>query len=548
MRTQFGSIWEAVADVVPEQTAVVQGQRRFSWREYEQRAARLARAVLDAGIRPGGKIGMYLYNSPEYCETNFGALKVRSVPINVNYRYLDDELLYLLGNADIEALVFHTSLADRVARVVRELENVRLLVEVDDGPAADGTTHVEGAVAYDELQAITEPAERFEPKGEEMYIFYTGGTTGMPKGVMYSLEEFTEFFLRSYPPMVGLKPVEDPTEILDTARRLYEAATPLVAMSGPPLMHGTGCWLGMMVPHLFGGTAVLVPSRGFDPHDVWDAVEREGVQHLIVVGDAFAKPLLRALDEAPDRWDLSSLRLMISSGAMFSAEVKHGLIGHVPELAIADVLGATEGGMGTSITTKETPKTETAKFLLNPTTKVFTDDGREVQPGSGEMGLVANGGLTPIGYYKDPEKSARTFREVNGQRYSFPGDMATIAADGTLVLFGRGANCINTGGEKVYPEEVEEALKVHPSVEDALVFGVPDDRFGQRVVGIVSLSPGQNATPDEVVTDVRTRLSSYKLPKELRVVDQVPRAPNGKADYPAARRLFATHPTGSSGP
>jgi fatty-acyl-CoA synthase len=538
MRAQFGALWEAVADVVPDQTAIVQGPRRLSWREYEQRAARLARAIADADIRAVGKIGMYLYNSPEYCETNFAAIKVRGVPINVNYRYLDDELLDLLDNADVEALVFHTSLADRVARVAPRLETLRLLVEVEDGPAADGTTHVEGALRYDELQAITEPAERVEPNGEEVYIFYTGGTTGMPKGVMYPLDEFTEFFLRSYPPMIGLKPIEDANEIIDTARRLYEAGTPLIAMSGPPLMHGTGCWLGMMVPHLFGGTAVLLAGRGFDAREVWDTVAREGVQHLIVVGDAFAKPLLRALDEAPDRWDLSSLRLMISSGAMFSADVKHGLIAHVPDLAIADVLGATEGGIGTSITTKDTPKNETAKFALNPTTKVFTEDGREVQPGSGEIGLVANGGLTPIGYYKDPEKSARTFREVNGQRYSFPGDMATIAADGTLVLLGRGANCINTGGEKVYSEEVEEALKVHPAVEDALVFGVADDRFGQRVVGIASLSPGQCATPEEIVTDARTRLSSYKLPKELRIVDRVPRAPNGKANYPAARELF----------
>jgi|SoiMethySBSTD1v2_1073268.scaffolds.fasta_scaffold135926_2 acyl-CoA synthetase (AMP-forming)/AMP-acid ligase II len=538
MRTQFGSIWEAVADVVPDQTAVVQGDRRLSWREYEQRAARVAGAIQETGIRPGGKVGMYLYNSPEYCETNFGALKVRSMPINVNYRYLDNELHYLLENADIEGLVFHTSLADRVARVVPRLEKLRLLVEVDDGPAPDGTTHVDGAIRYDELQATTAPAARMEPQADDIYIFYTGGTTGMPKGVMYPLEHFTEFFLQSYPPMIGLKPIEDPKQILDTARRMYEAGTPLVAMSGPPLMHGTGCWLGMMIPHLFGGTAVLLAHRGFDPIEVWDAVEREGVQHLIVVGDAFAKPLLRALDEAPDRWDGSSLRLMISSGAMFSAEVKHGLIDHLPQLAIADVLGATEGGIGTSITTKETAQSETAQFSLNATTKVFTEDGQEVRPGSGEIGVVANGGLVPIGYYKDPEKSARTFREVNGHRYSFPGDMATIAADGTLVLFGRGSNCVNTGGEKVYPEEVEEALKVHPAVEDALVFGVPDDRFGQRVVGIVSLTPGESAEPDEIVTDARSRLSSYKLPKELRIVAEVPRAPNGKANYPAARELF----------
>jgi 3-oxocholest-4-en-26-oate---CoA ligase len=289
---------------------------------------------------------------------------------------------------------------------------------------------------------------------------------------------------------------------------------------------------------MFGGTAVLLQTRGLDPVEVWETVDRERVQHLIVVGDAFAKPLLRALDEAPGRWDLSSLRLMVSSGAMFSADVKRGLIEHIPALAIADVLGATEGGMGTSITTKDTPPNETAKFTLNPTSKVFTDDGREVQPGSGEIGVVANGGLVPIGYYKDPEKSARTFREVNGVRYSFPGDMATIAADGTLVLFGRGSNCINTGGEKVFPEEVEEALKEHPSVEDALVFGVPDDRFGQRVVGVVSLSPGSTASTDDIVTDVRSRLSSYKLPRELRLVEQVPRTPSGKPNYPAARELF----------
>jgi fatty-acyl-CoA synthase len=538
MRTQFGSIWEAVSDVVPDQTAIVQGPRRLSWREYEQRSARLAQAILDAGIRAGGKVGMYLYNSPEYCETNFAAFKVRSIPINVNYRYLDNELLYLLDNADVEGLVFHTSLADRVARVVPRIENLRLLIEVDDGPAADGTTHVDGAIRYEDLQATTAPADRLEPKGEELYIFYTGGTTGMPKGVMYSLEEFTSFLVRSYPPMIGLNPFDDPTEILGAARHLFEAGTPLVAMSGPPLMHGTGCWLGMMVPHLFGGTAVLLAGRSFDPVEVWDTVERQGVQHLIVVGDAFAKPLLRALDEAPDRWDGSSLRLMISSGAMFSAEVKQGLIGHLPDLAIADVLGATEGGIGTSITTKDTPTTETAKFSLNLTTKVFTEDDREVEPGSGEVGVVANGGLVPIGYYKDAEQSERTFRVVNGVRYSFPGDMATIAADGTLVLFGRGSNCINSGGEKIFPEEVEEALKLHPAVDDALVFGVPDDRFGQRVVGVVSLSPRQASTPDEIVADARRRLSSYKLPKALCIVDEVPRAPNGKADYPAARQLF----------
>jgi acyl-CoA synthetase (AMP-forming)/AMP-acid ligase II len=422
---------------------------------------------------------------------------------------------------------------------VRErLPALRVLVEVDDGAAPDGSKHVDGAAAYEDLQATLAPAERIEPDGDEVYIFYTGGTTGMPKGVVYRLSDFTEFFLMSYPPMIGQAPVTDPGELAQQARPLFESGTPLVAMSGPPLMHGTGCWLGMMSPHMFGGTAVLLEHRGLDPVEVWETSAREQVQHLVVVGDAFAKPLLRALDDWPDRWDLSSLQLMISSGAMFSTEVKRALIGHLPQLAIADLLGATEGGMGTSITTKDTPPGETAKFTLNPTSKVFTDDGREVQPGSGEVGMVANGGLVPVAYYKDPEKSARTFREVRGVRYSFPGDMATIAADGTLVLYGRGSNCINTGGEKVFPEEVEEALKEHPAVEDVLVFGLPDDRFGQRVVGVVSLSPGLSASADDIVTDARTRLSSYKLPRDLRIIERVPRTPSGKPDYPAARELF----------
>ncbi len=538
METHFSAIWEAIADTVPDQAAVVQGDQRLAWREYEQRAARLARALLDAGIEPGAKVGMYLYNSPQYCETNFAALKIRGVPINVNYRYLDRELQYLLDNADVEGLVFNTSLADRVARVRGGLDRIRLLVEVDDGAAADGTKHVDGAVAYEDLQATLAPADRIAPTGDELYILYTGGTTGMPKGVVYSLQEFTRFFLQSYPPMIGLEPIDDPAEVVATARRLYQAGTPLVAMSGPPLMHGTGCWLGMMTPHLFGGTAVLLQGRGLDPVELWDTVERQGVQQLIIVGDAFARPLLRALDEQPGRWDLSWLRLIVSSGAMFSADVKQGLVGHMPGVAIADVLGSTEGGMGASITTKDTPRNETAKFTLNPTSKVFTEDDREVRPGSGEIGVVANGGLVPLAYYKDPEKSARTFREVNGVRYSFPGDMATIAADGTLVLFGRGSNCINTGGEKVYPEEVEEAIKVHPGVEDSLVFGLPDERFGERVVGVVSLVPGSTATGEEVIAATRERLSSYKLPKELRVVPRVPRTPSGKADYPSARQAF----------
>jgi fatty-acyl-CoA synthase len=533
----FASIWEMVSDLVGERPAVKQGARSVLWRDYENHASRLATAFVAAGLKPDSKVGLYLYNSPEYCETNFAAMKFGGIPINVNYRYLEDELRYLLDNADCEAVVFHTSLGDRIARVMGDLPQLKLLIEVDDGPASDGITHRRGVVKYNEVLAKNEPMPRRTPTGSEMYILYTGGTTGMPKGVMYSMPTLVEFLLRTNAAVVGLPTIDSAEQLLQTVASLCDVE-PVVAMSGPPLMHGTGGWLGMMVPHLFGGTACLLEQRSFDPIEVWSVVERNRVQRLIIVGDAFARPLLRAFDAEPGRWDASSLRVIVSSGAMFSAEVKQGLFEYLPECSIADVLGSTEGSMGQSITNKTTSPGATARFSVSRGAKVFTEDGREVEPGSGEVGMVASSGLVPIAYYKDPEKSERTFREVNGVRYSFPGDMARVAADGSLELLGRGSNCINTGGEKVFPEEVEEALKQHPAVEDALVFGIPDERFGNRIVGVISLSAGTVAIPDEVIIDTKKRLSSYKVPRALHIVEYVPRAPNGKADYVSARALF----------
>lgn len=544
MDPTFSAVCELVSDAVPDLPAVIQGDRTIVWRDFEQRSARLAQAFLDAGLTRHSKVGIYLYNSPEYCETNLAAMKIGAVPINVNYRYLDDELVYLLDNADVEAIVFHRSLSDRLSRIAPRLPLVRLYVEVNDGPPEAEPDPFQ-PVGYEDIQSTSSPAPRIEPQGDELYMFYTGGTTGMPKGVVYSLSEFTRFFMESYPPMIGLSPVTSLESLIETANRLADEGTPTVAMSGPPLMHGTGCWLGMMAPHLFGGTAVLAEGRSFDAVETWSVVERHGVQHLVIVGDAFAKPMLRALEQREAGWDLSRLGLIVSSGAMFSADVKQNLIEHIPHLAIADVLGATEGGMGTAITTKDTPPTATAQFMLGATSKVFADDDTEVQPGSGVEGRVANGGLVPLEYYKDPEKSARTFQVVNGVRYGFAGDLALVEADGSLTLLGRGSNCINTGGEKVFPEEVEETLKVHPAVEDSLVFGVPDDRFGNRVVAVASLAPGQNAQPDDIVAFAREHLSSYKLPKQITLVPRVPRAPNGKADYETARTMFDSDPASS---
>ena len=540
MKSHFSLIWESVADAVPEHIALIQGERRITWHDYEDRAARLAQGLIDAGLSHNSKVGMYLYNSPEYAETNFAAMKIGGVPINVNYRYLDDELHYLLENADIEALVFHSSLGDRVARVCDRLPMLKAMICVDDGPAEDGSMGPANGIPYDTFLSQASGAAKTQPQGDEIYMLYTGGTTGMPKGVMYPLDGFTEFFMRGFPPMIGLPPFEDAAQFGPAARQMVDANTTVVAMSGPPLMHGTGCWLGLMFPHMLGGTSVLLENRGFKPEEVWSTIERDRVSQIIIVGDAFAKPLLRALETEPDRWDTSSLKLMISSGAMFTTEVKRGLIDHVPELAIADVLGSTEGGMGQSIMTKDTPPSETAKFTLLPVAKVLLPDGsREVVPGSGEVGMVAQGGMVPLGYYKDPEKSAKTFKEIDGTRYAFIGDMATIDADGTINLLGRGSNCINTGGEKVFPEEVEEALKLHPDVADALVFGLEDERFGNRVAGVVSLEQSGTAQAGDILEATRKLLASYKLPKDLLVVPVVPRAPNGKADYKTAKSMMA---------
>jgi 3-oxocholest-4-en-26-oate---CoA ligase len=535
----FSSAWETIADAIGECDAIVQGDRRVSWSRYEERAARFAQVCLDAGLSDASKVGLYLYNSPEYAEAHFGALKFRGVPVNLNYRYLDEELRYLLEDADIEALVFHRSLGDRVVNAVTRMDRVPMLIEVIDGAGKPGAGVVPGALNYEQLLHAVAPAARMAPQPDQTYITYTGGTTGMPKGVVYPLPEFTAFLVQNYPAMIGMD-VLTIDQLPDHARRLADEGSRVVAMSAPPLMHGTGCSLGLMAPHLLGGTAVLLEGRSLDPVEIFDTIEREHVQQLIIVGDAFAKPLLRVLTAEPDRWDTSSLRRVISSGVIFSVESKRAMLEMLPDIVIADVLGSSEGGMGYSIVDAHTQNLSTARFMANPSTRVFTDDWHDVEPGSGESGMVASSGLVPLGYYGKPDESARTFREIDGMRWAFTGDRASIDADGNLVLLGRGSSCINTGGEKVFPEEVEEALKLSPVVEDALVFGVDDDRFGQRVAGVISLRAGLEETPtttDEVLAFARSRLSGYKLPRRLVIVDRVPRTPSGKADYPSARAM-----------
>ncbi len=538
MEMHFATVWEAIADTVPDVTAVVHGDARRNWREYDERAARLAAGFAAAGLGLDAKVGLYLYNSNEYLEAQYAALKVRGVPVNVNYRYLDDELVHLLDNADAEAVVYHTSLADRVARIRDRLPGVRLLVEVDDGPAGDGTRHADGAQRYEDLLAAHAPAPRIERSADDVYMLYTGGTTGMPKGVMYTNGDMALGLAQSAYPAIGLPMPTSADEIPDLVRQAHAAGNALVSIPACPLMHGTGVWLGAFVPHLAGGTVITLPSRSFDADELFATVQREQAGGIVIVGDAFAKPMLRALAAAEERgapYDTSSVKIIISSGVMFTAEAKAAVLDRIPQAMIVDAIGSTEGSMGLSITMKGLPA-ETARFTQNPTTKVFTEDGREVQPGSGELGMVAAGGMVPIGYYKDPEKSARTFREIGGLRYSFPGDWALVNEDGSLTLVGRGSQVINTAGEKVFPEEVEEAVKRVEGVLDCLVVGVPDERFGEAVTAIASLVEGTTLDEGAVIAHVKGELASYKAPKRVLFVPIVPRAANGKADYKAAKQ------------
>jgi 3-oxocholest-4-en-26-oate---CoA ligase len=535
MERQFATLWESIADVIGDSPALTHGDLTRTWTEYDDRAGRLAQAMVDAGLGADSKVGLYLYNSNEYLEAHFAAFKFRGVPVNVNYRYLDEELWYLLDNSDAEALFFHSSLGDRVARVVDRLPKLKLIVEVSDST----DHHVAKAAAYESVVSGHSPMKRITRSEDDTYMLYTGGTTGMPKGVMYKMGPMAQGFITGGLPLVGLAPPATVDELPATVRAGVEAGTGVVSMPSCPLMHGTGIWIGAMMPHIGGANVVTMKSRSFDAVEMLETVEARKISMTVVVGDSFVKPIIRAIDEAAAKgrtYDLASLKLMLSSGVMWTAEVKEQLLDRVEHLVLVDAMGSSEGAMGTAISMKGLPP-QTAKFSLQPTTKVFTDDDREVQPGSGEIGKVAAGGSVPFGYYKDPEKSAKTFRTINGVPYSFPGDLAMVAEDGSLILLGRGSQVINSGGEKIFPEEVEEAVKRVPGVLDCLVVGIDDEKFGQAVTAVASLAAGQNVDEATIIAGVKNQLAGYKAPKRVVFVSTVPRAPNGKADYKTAKNM-----------
>jgi 3-oxocholest-4-en-26-oate---CoA ligase len=529
----FGTVFESVADEIPDHTALVQGERRRSWREFDERAARLAAGLRDLGLGHDSKVAFYLYNSNEYLETLLACFKLRAVPANVNYRYTEHELAYLLDNSDAEAVVFHGELAERVGSVRDHAPDLRAAVQVDDE-----SPHLDGALRYEELIAENAPMERIERSDDDLLFLYTGGTTGMPKAVVWRHEDLFGALAPAAYTFFGLEVPDDAREAGALVHKVRASGLVPVHLPASPLMHGTGQFSTLQVLTL-GGTIVTLEGRHFDPHELWQTVQRERVTQIAIVGDAFAKPMLRALDEADARgepYDLASLLLVVSSGVIWSAPVKQALIERHPVIAY-DSLGSSEGvGFATSMTTAGSDN-ETARFSVGPDTKVFTDDGREVKPGSGEQGMLAVGGHLPVGYYKDPEKTAATFRVVDGKRYSIPGDYATVEDDGTITLLGRGSVSINSGGEKIFPEEVEEAVKAHPGVADAVVVGVPDERFGEAVTAVVALAPGGTAGEDEIAEALeRSGLARFKRPRHVVVVDAVPRGANGKADYAWARQ------------
>ena len=529
MDLHFASVWEAISDVVPDRDAVICGEVRRSWREYDDRAARVAEFLCSRGFGPDSKAAIYLHNSNEYLEAQYGVFKARGVAVNVNYRYKFDELVYLLDNADAEVVFFQACYAARIWEIRNRLPKVETWIQVDDSTES----LLPDVFDYEQVIRGNAPMDRIARPGDDIYMLYTGGTTGLPKGVMYHQHPFvlglSAFALGSR--AAAPKQVEDVAAVIES---LSERDNQPVSLTACPLMHGTGMWLGSMMPLLVGGTVVTISKLGLDPHLIWGEIERNRCTTVTIVGDAFAKPMLDALNDAKARgnaYDISSLKQIISSGVMWSAEVKAGLLKH-QDMTLLDTMGSTEGGLGTSVATRNNP-VETAKFRINAGVRVFTDDGRDVEPGSGEVGRLASGRTAAFGYYKDPEKSAETFKEIDGIWYSFAGDWATVESDGTITLLGRGSNCINTAGEKVYPEEVEEALKRHSEVYDCLVVGIADERFGQRVVAVAS---SRNPVPEQDLIDfAHDHLAGYKSPKRILFVDEVKRAPNGKADYDWAR-------------
>jgi acyl-CoA synthetase (AMP-forming)/AMP-acid ligase II len=521
MELNLADLFESLADAIPERLAAVCGARRLSYRALDERANRLANGLAARGVGAGDHIGLYLYNGLEFIEAVLAAFKNRAVPININYRYVEDELAYLLKNADCAALLYSHELGPRVAAVTKPggaLAKVRTLVSVGG--------HDAHAVEYEELCASGSPERRFQQRsGDDLYIIYTGGTTGMPRGVMWRHEDVF------YAGLQGGNPGGEPLRsAADLAPAVLARDAPIIILPAAPFIHGTAQWAAW-IGFFSGGTVVIAEGRHYDAASTCRLIQAEQVNTLVLVGDAMARPLAEALAE-PDAPDVASLLVISSSGAVLSDAVKREIEEILPHTMILNNFGATETGhQGTAFS----PGKPT--FYMDESNTVLDDGLRPVVPGSRVVGRLARRGRLPIGYYNDPEKTAATFVTIDGERWVVPGDLATIEEDGQITVLGRGAVCINSGGEKIFVEEVESVLKACSAVEDAVVVGVPDARWGQRVAAVVSPRRGAAPTLALVATHCRAHLAGYKVPRELHVVDRLVRQPSGKPDYRWAREI-----------
>ncbi|MFG2136401.1 acyl-CoA synthetase [Streptomyces sp. NPDC048650] len=537
MEYNLADLFESIVDTVPDREALVYidhpgtgAERRLTYAELDRAANRLAHHLSDHGIGPGRHVGLHLYNGVEYLQAVYACLKIRAVPVNVNYRYVEEELAYLYRDADLAGLIFDAEFTERVAAALPQAPGLRHLVRVGTPPAGAPEPAI-APVALADAEAAGSPARGFGPRSaDDQIVIYTGGTTGMPKGVMWRHEDI--FFSGMGGGAPTGEPVGRPQEL---AERVAAGGDGIVFFPTPPLMHGTSTLTAFIAFH-FGQKVVI--HRKYVPEEVLRTVAREKVTSVSLVGDAMLRPLVDALGGPLKGTDCSSLFSVSSSGAILSETVRAQFSALVPNAVLLNNFGSSESGFNGTATEDSGPDTG-FRLRVNTRTAVVDPVTHEPVP-VGEPGRLALRGHVPLGYYNDPEKTAETFFEAGGDRWVLLGDMATVDTEGIVTVLGRGSQCINSGGEKIYPEEVEQALKAHPAVYDALVAGVPDDRWGNRVAAVVQLRDGSTALDLAAVQDhCRTRLAGYKIPRAVVFTDRIQRSPSGKADYRWAKSVVA---------
>ncbi|EFQ82309.1 long-chain-fatty-acid--CoA ligase [Aeromicrobium marinum DSM 15272] len=529
MALNIADLFEHAVDVVPDRPVLQVGSRKASYAELESQANQVAHFLASRGVGHGDHVGIYAKNSIEHVVALLAIFKIRAVAINVNYRYVEGELNYLIDNSDMVALLHERTYADLVAKVAPQHAGLTTVVAMPDPTDPDNAADIAGygGISWDDALAGQSADRDFgERSGDDLYIVYTGGTTGFPKGVMWRHEDFWRVLGGGIDFMSGER-IEEYTQS-ESAR----TSDPMVTFPLSPLMHG-GAQAAMLM-HLFAGHLTILEPQ-FDPVRTWEIVDREKVQLIFMTGDAMARPLIEAYQAGS--FDGSSLIAIASSAAIFSRPVKETWMAAFPNAFFTDSVGSSETGFsGTGLQDSENIQGQGPVVALGAETVVLDDDNRPIDGTAvGQVGRLARSGSVPLGYYRDPEKSAKTFVDVDGVRYAIPGDFARIEADGKVTLLGRGSNCINTGGEKVYPEEVEMALKGHPGVYDALVVGLSDDRWGQQVSAVVQPRSDAHPTLEDLRAFLRPLLSGYKLPRSVAIIDKIPRSATGKANYPAAK-------------